>query len=379
MQLNLKQGFGNRNTSASELTGFPLEIKSGSSMVAGIFMLGFSLFWNGILFTMISAGLGQGEMTKAGFLFLIPFALAGIGVFIMALYFLTVRQQILITETDVHYDKKSLFGKKEWYEALTAYRGVLHRTERRSSGSSSSGGSRSSTTYYLVELIHPERSKTIKLWESRSKQGHRSEWEGYAKFLNIPAIEKDGDDYIERQAEDLDKSVTDLMKEGKVEIDHAALDSRPDGINVSRIDDFTAITFEKSKTKGGWIGLLVVLLFASVFIWLGFWVEDASVIFGLVGILFILAMIGGLIWSKIATRQIRINRAELNFLWLTQWGNWTDAHFPVNEIESVIVKKENSTATLIIESDAKTKKFGFGVEEKTLNWLRNQILSIISD
>lgn len=95
-------------------------------------------------------------------------------------------------------------------EPLTNYRGVESRSERHSVRG---GGI---YTLQFIELVHADRTRTVPLLRRQQEDVLRSEWEAYAKAFDLPTLHLDSGGERERELADLDKSLKELDREGKV-------------------------------------------------------------------------------------------------------------------------------------------------------------------
>lgn len=137
----------------------------------------------------------------------------------------------------VSFASRSLISPKQWVEGLDRYEGISYHEESR-------GGTKGSRPYtlHIVELYHTDSHKRLKLYQSVSAEGVRSIWEDFCRKLNLPAVEKDGTSLIKRNVEDLDKSIRELVKEGKIRIDFDPSRPPPSGLLAeSKGDDVQVI------------------------------------------------------------------------------------------------------------------------------------------
>ena len=95
-------------------------------------------------------------------------------------------------------------------EPLTNYRGVESRSERyfaRGDGK---------YTLQFIELVHADPTRTVPLLRREQEDFPRSEWEAYAKAFGLPTLHLDSGEVRKRELADLDKSLKELDREGKV-------------------------------------------------------------------------------------------------------------------------------------------------------------------
>ncbi len=339
----------------------------------GVFLVIFALIRGGIPGLIFISIISSGEYDPA-MLFILLFPAIGIGILLFGLYNLTFRETIRIDATNVTRETQSIFGYKYWTEPLQRYPGILQRTERRSGGKNSS-----SYTLHIVELHHEEKKKRITLYESRSPNGFRKIWEDYCRQLNKPALEGGKGNMVSRAVEDLDKSVRDLAREGKLEVDFDSRKPPPAGFDLRVDSDQLRVTLP--RTKSSIIGSLFIMAFAGVFIFIGFGIDDAPVAFGIIGLLFLLLVLGGLAWSRVTRQVLQIGRDRVRIFHETPWGDTAGKVLDARQIETVRighVRSKGERDGVLLVTDEATKKIGEGLPPEAQNWLKNCILAVIT-
>lgn len=350
----------------------PVEKDLKGSKGLGIFLILFSSVWGGVPSFILLKSILDGDF-EAGMLFMIVFSMAGLALFLFGLNQFFKKGSIRITAKEVTLQKSGLFGERHWTEPVENYEGLLYRSEYHSGGKN-----RPSYTLYIIELYHDDEGRKVVLHETKSDQGVRSLWEEFCRAMSLPALEEAEGGMIQRNAEDLDKSVRQLVEEEKITIDFDPAKSPPAGLSLSVDDDRLNVTIEK---KGfNLIGLVILFLFPGAFIYLGFFLEDGSVFIGSAGIFFGLLFLGVCVWLLITKPLIRLSREGVHILRITPWGETTGVRIPAEEIEQVYIKKrENShTKGVYISSDRQQKYVGEGLDDEGLEWLRNCVLTVVS-
>lgn len=212
-----------------DLGKVPCRHEERGSKCAGILLMAFAAFWGGLPTFIIILFIIKGEFVPI-MLMLLIFTVIGTVLFLSGLdQFFTHT----VTEFDgriFRYRHKSLFSKRAWDERLSKYEGVLARSEYHPGRKN-----RSSYTLYIVELLHPDKQRRIKLWESCNSSGHRANWETYSRQLALPALwqDKGNEEYTQRAPEDLDKSVRELAAEGKLEISFDSTAAVPEKVELN--------------------------------------------------------------------------------------------------------------------------------------------------
>ncbi|TVQ75086.1 MAG: hypothetical protein EA363_00940 [Balneolaceae bacterium] len=356
-----------------DLTSLPAVYQGRGSRGMGFFLVIFALIWGGIPGLIFFGMITSSEYDPA-MLFILIFPVIGIGILLFGLYNLTFRETIRIDAANVTRESQSIFGYKYWTEPLQRYPGVLQRTERRSGGKNSS-----SYTLHIVELHHEDKKKRVTLYESRSSDGFRKTWEDYCRQLNKPALEVGKGKMVSRAVEDLDKSVRDLAREGKLAVDFDPRKPPPPGFDL-RVDG-DQLRVALPKTKNSLIGSLFIMAFAGVFIFIGFGIDDAPVAFGVIGIILLIIIMGGLVWNTISRNVLLIGREQVRILQETPWGETGGSLLNTSEIEGVRigpVSEGTKQMAVLLVTDHQTRKIGAGLPADSMDWLKRCILAVIT-
>ncbi len=358
-----------------DLTRLPVTQVDKGSRGAGIFLLVFACLWGGIPTAIFLLNVLSSGPMQAGLWGLLIFGVIGIGIFIGGLYLLTASTTTTLSLETVGVTKTSLFGTKQWIARLSEFTGIRHRSEYHSGGKNSP-----SYTLYIVELFHPnDATKAVRLYESRTDIGIRGIWENACRTLNLPAVEGEGSNLVIRAVEDLDKSVKDLVREGKLHVDFDPSKLPPAGLSLKVDGPFLELSLRKNKGStltGGGIGLTV----SGVFVYVGFFVKGAPVFFGIIGVVILLIVLAATVWALITTEQIRVAKDELQVRRQTPWGPTKGTRINAADVETVrIGKKDGQGYTgILVETNIGTTLVGAGLSSDCLEWLKNCILKIIS-
>jgi hypothetical protein len=348
-------------------------VDKGSKLLGGFLMV-FALLWGGTPATAVSSG----QVGPAS-LFVLVFVAIGVAIFVAGLNMFFSSTTIVIDVHGINVTKKSLFGTRQWAERLDAYEGVLSRSEYHP-------GSKNSPSYtlYIVEMKHRERAKTVRLYESRSDIGFRAVWEDYCRQLNMPAVEMDGSRTVKRGAADLDKSVRDLVKEGKLKVEFDPTGRPPPQLSLRIDGDVLELTVVR-KRMTSITGLLILLAVPAAMALIGFGVigflgKSVPVGVGVAGaVLFVLFLAFG-IWSILTREQIRIGREWVETRQLTPWGANEGEKVASSEIETVRIGTEDGRGSdaVLLETDAGIVSIGEGLSPESMEWLKNCIMRVIS-
>jgi hypothetical protein len=332
--------------------------------------------------------MGQAALTGAGTVFMVVSFVQGAGappfeLFLMfavwaAISFPTGLHQLSSVTTTtidarrVSFSSKSLVRSKQWMEEIDRYEGIAYREE-------SHGGTKTSRPYtlYIVELYHADSNKNQKIYQSTSAQGARQIWEDYCRVLNLAAVEKDGSTLIKRNVEDLDKSVRDLVKEGKLSIDFDPSRPPPKGLKVNAAEEIFEVVLTKDRFSI--VTYSLVLLFSGAFIFIGFNHED-GLPFTIFGIIIGLVIVSAMLWEQFTKESIKIGEDTIYLNRITPLKETAVATFTTSEIESVVVDKKDNHfyKKVFIKTDQQQEAIGGGLSAEALEWLKNCILSVIS-
>ncbi len=374
MQINLNAGTRGACEKRMDVSSLPAEHTERGSRFAGFFVLVFSLFWGGGPTVGFLYMVAEGDFEPM-MLFMLIFTVIGAGLFVLGLYLLTQVTTTRIDGRTVFRDAKWMFGHKVWEEPMANYPGVVQRSEYHSGGKNSP-----SYTLYLVELHHDDKRRRLRLYESRSDAGIRGIWEDYCRQLGKPALEADGASWRERPVEDLDKSVRELAREGKVKVAFDPTLPPPAGLKLSVDGDALRIVISKGKSSP--LGLILFMAIPAVFIYIGFAVDGAPMLFGIVGLVFLMIMLAVLAWSLVAKAVLEVRGSGVRFLWTTPWGDTPGVSMDAEKVESVTVGKPavgNSRGNaVIIAGDLGTIPVGQGLDAAALEWLKNCVLAVLT-
>lgn len=355
-----------------DVRNLPVEIDLKGSKGLGAFLVVFSLVWGGMPTFFLIQSLLNGSFDP-GMLFILLFSIIGFGLFLFGLNQFFTRGRQCIHSDCIEMDKSSLFGKQKWRESINNYEGVLYRSEYHSGGKN-----RASYTLYIVELHHPDKKKIVRLYQSKSSANFRAIWEDYCRTLNMPALEEGDGEMIRRDVEDLDKSVRELVAEKKIQVNFDPSENPPNDVNLTVEDQLLKITILKRKFS--FFGFLFTLLFSGVFIYIGFFVDQCPVFFGIVGVFLALVFFGIALWSIFCKPQARLSKDGMHLLYLTPWGDTPGTHIQAQRIEQISIKKvlNRRLKAVVISTDDQEKAFGEGMNNESLEWVRNCMLAVVS-
>ena len=233
----------------------------------GLPFIGFPVFF-ALLLQSGAETTGNADPLVRG-IFLIVFASVGVGISGYGICRMFYRAEVTVDRHRVKGKKCGIRGTEYWTEPLRSYRGVITRTEHRS-------GKKRGNTIHLVLLKHfRDDERDVTLVRSLDSINLRGEGERFARLLGLPVLIETADGgYEVRAAEDLDKSVAELVAEGKLEISDAP--TTPLATRSVRSIDFPeGYAFEQNfKILAGILGALFFLVGLALLI--GYYTIDAS-------------------------------------------------------------------------------------------------------
>ncbi|MBU1909908.1 MAG: DUF2244 domain-containing protein, partial [Verrucomicrobia bacterium] len=301
------------------------------------------------------------------------FPVVGTALFLIGLNQFVVRGRIRVTETDVSFDRKTLFGHTVWTEPLARYPGLRFRTEDHSGGKN-----KPAYTLHIVELHHPEKAKRVVVYQSKSPEGARGIWEDSCRALNLPALEAAGGTVARREVADLDKSVRDLVRERKLSVQFDPRQTPPEGIRMEVGKDQLHIEVVLPRLP---LKVTVPWMVAALGIaGLPFLLPGAPMVLCVIGLV-VLAI--PMAWTALAGRirqQLEVSRAGVRVVWRTPWGSGAETVFPAGEIEQVEILNRggNQASALYIVTDKREMAIGPFLKPEAREWLRNCLLAVTS-
>jgi len=350
----------------------PVEIDKGDCMSGGgplLLLLSFMCFAVAVM-VLVKEPRGKDWIAAVGCSL---FATALFGVF--GMFGLRSRDKWTLTATSVERRWRGLGGWKQWSEPLSSYAGVLMYDAHRSGG-----GHGRAYTDYILDLHHPsDKRKTLRLWCSNSRDKHRTEWERYARLLNMPALMKTAHGIESRAVDDANKSVRERVK--GVTFHPSAPPGRR--LIVSVEDDGLLITARRGNPRKAAKAVLIVLgVMASIFIAGGLFLSGPEgMFFAAVGVFFLLSAAGLSFGSRVVGQYIKLSAAGVQTWWAHPLGRCAQKAFPSTEIEEIAVRKPQSNwsfKAVVIVTDSDTGWWGWSLEDEELEWVRDCIVAVIS-
>ena len=255
---------------------------------------------------------------------------------------------------------------RNWEEPVSAFEGVLRRrdTETRGSGQHSY-----TVTVHLVELIHPDEKKTLRLYKADEEEGIRKLWEDAARALNLPALDETADGVVARAPEDLGKSIRELAAEGKVSVDFDADALPPKGITCEHAEGEVRATLGlRANSYAVAVGGIIIV--GGIFVVFPIWSTDfhfAAVLFGAVVAVGGLGIMCHVMRDALGKRRIVITPREVRY-----FSTQPTQAIPVDKLKNV----RRIGNDLVIESDTAMISIGW-LGKQQRRWLEQFILAAV--
>lgn len=197
-----------------DLKKMPASVADRSSMtwaVLGCF-LSLALLMLGIfeLWSFLSAEKNSEQSFLIVELFALVIILIALGLFIYSIFSFVRYKKFTFDGKDFQIIYRPAVGVKHRFtEPLSNYLGVRLRVLFVQSGLFNKNR-------YIIDLYHQDQSKIVPLYISTSNKNIRRIWEDYAKLFNMPALSVGDRGLVQRECADLDMSLRDLGRAGKL-------------------------------------------------------------------------------------------------------------------------------------------------------------------
>ncbi len=353
-----------------DLKTLPRTVDLSGSRAAAVILLVFSGIWTMIAMS-IFASFGDAPVFVS--LFAATFPFVGLALLAVSIHLLLRRRVVTFARSGVSVKERKLLTESEWQAPYSEFEGVLLREYTRR-------GKHSSTTYQIIELKHPDPSKTLPLHIQSGTEPPRTAWEGYVDKLGLPALRQTADDIVERDASDLDHTLKMLADEGKIEVDYDPSEPVPGGLLVEAV-----------KARGG-DELRVTMLANRIPLWVRAPFYGFPALFVLVGFIrpeaWPMSVVGAvfvcgahLIFQRSARspRTIVLTRDALTVADSSILLEAQDKTFRLNDIEDLMIKNSRTGfgLELRISSDRHEAAAGHGLSRDALDWLKRYITAAI--
>lgn len=337
----------------------------------GFGLLLFSLiFGAGSLFSLLAAAFGGGagnDLLLDAMFVAISIAAMGTGVWMV-----TFCATTCIGNGSVSHEAESIFGKRYWQEPLTRYKGILRRSEYHPGRKN-----RPAYTLYIVELYHEQKKKRVPLYSATKDDGLRTIWEDYCRQLGLPGLEEDGGEIRERQVADLDKTLRELVAEGKLELEFDPSATPPKGMSLSREGELLRIEMRGVRLAVATIMPAIIMTAIASFV--AYFTAGPVWVVVFASWLLMFAALAAC-WSYIVTPVILIGRDSVRRFKKTPWGETQGKTIETAAIESVRIDKapDSNRQALLLETGTNKLVIGTALPDDALAWLKRCLLTVVA-
>ncbi len=358
-----------------QFDSMPVSYDSGYSW-GGLLISGFALIWGGIPTAILIGSILNGQFAPP-LLFVLLFSIIGLGLFLFGLSIVFRREKFFLSPSEIRVERKRLTGSESWSEPLSSFAGI-DSFERRVKTKNSS------YTVYSLVLVHSDPSKNVCLYSSRNGTGHRTMQEGACRALGLPAISgRDQTGFVTRHVDDLDKSVRDLVREGKLRVDFNPAGPVPKGIELKTGEGMLTVSWDRKKTAGSW--RFFVPLFSAIpvaMIIAGFIFGGMAIIISVLGLFFVVPVVAAIFLGLMVKEEMLIHPQKIiTRIATARWGHFLEKSVDTSHIEEIRIvnaRQTGHTRCLLLVTDGEQYRFGTGLSEEALEWLRQCILFVVS-
>lgn len=363
------------NTREISLGQLPMTLQSEGNLSSGIIICLFALAWGGIPTGILIAGILMGNFTPP-LLFTLLFTVIGLSIFIYGLVMIIRREKVVVSSSDVQVSRRSITGSQFWSEPLSAYVGIsTHEKHVKTKNSSY-------TIYYLI-LTHSDATKNICLFASRKGEGHRARQEDFCRALQLPAVMgRENGEFVTRGIDDLDKSIKELVRDGKLRVDFSPASQVPAGIELKTENGGLTVSWDRKNIKGMTRYLIPLLIVLPVgFIILGFILGGVGIVFAVFGIFIVIPVTAAILLGGLVKEEMIIHPSRVTTRIATaRWGHFFEKSVDPAKIEEVRIRQGQMAhdRDLVLVTDEGDYKFGKGLSLESLEWLRQCVIFVIS-
>ncbi len=302
--------------------------------------------------------------------------LIGSGIVISLLFSYIRYKKIFFDGKKVQIIYRPVFGaKKVVKESIENYEGVRFRIEFFQFGFMNKNK-------YIIELCHKNPQKIAPLYISTKSKNIRKIWEYYAQKLNLPTLVLTDEGVVRREITDLNKSLLEMIEEGKFVNSYDEHEPLPPSIAYVRKRDKTVIKARKIfwDAYNILVGFCLLILgsiliyaayhhnltvnhFSSSFTW-GLYVVGAAIIASSIFVLFRK--------DKIVVKKDKIVLVHKFMLF-----SHKNTEIKKRDIEAVDVTVNPATGRffLSIISDERTAIFGKKIPIEELRWVKKFLIN----
>lgn len=252
-------------------------------------------------------------------------------------------------------------------DSLTEYLGVRYRTRI------VNVLGLTSYTQHIIDLQHPNETKTIPLYITKDGENITQKWEELARQLQMPAVFNTAEGIIEIAPEDIQKALPDLITQGKISVSDKNLYKIPPSFKIVENADTCQIDPQpRQRFFCLFRNFMLLRLFSILFFGFIFHltISYLPVILAAL-ILFIMIPLSLFFRRKRIVISPNGIRVKSRWLFFPSFGFLIKPE----ELEYIYVihNSYDFKYTLVIGADGQTTHIGRGLPKDDLEWLRNFI------
>lgn len=321
------------------------------------------------------------DAPEVRFLLIMPLLVAGIGL-LTAIRRWATSCRIRLRPDGIEIQQIGLFGGRSRQLSWSDIRGVLLREYIIKNKNST-------TRFQIIELVHSDSKLAIPLYVRRSSTPPRSEWEAFARALDLPALSKSGDDVLARDSNALDVNIAEQVRSGALKDRFEPSSAPPDGIGVEHTSE-DGVPALRLAIVGPGIPKRFLTIFAGVggvLLVAAFFQDQTSDTIGMLfgGAIFIAMPALIYFLTRNNTQQLTMTPGDIRLesplagshANSTSRGS-TRRQLSLNQIEEVLIHDKGIMSELVITSDHGQMKLLTELRGKDAEWLRDFIISAIA-
>ncbi len=253
-------------------------------------------------------------------------------------------------------------------DSLNEYLGVRYRTRN------VNVFGMTSFIQHIIDLQHPNETKSIPLYVSRNAENIFKKWEEFARHFQMPALFNTVEGVLEIPPSHLDKNQALLIKENKKEISHDCLYKVPNSFKIVETSKMCQIDPQIRDSALSTFSLIILSFFLFFLLFLGLAMSQAlNLIFILyfgVG-LFVISFICLYFRKKRIVISKQGLRVKSRFIFFSSFGKLIKPE----ELRYLHVIQNSYLLKniLVIGAEEKTIHIGTGLPKEDLLWLENFI------
>ena len=231
-----------------------------------------------------------------------------------------------------------------------------------------------SFTQHIIDLQHPNETKTIPLYITKNGENITKKWEELARQMQMPAIFNTADGIIEIESQNIQKALPELISEGKITVSKENLYKIPNSFKIIESADSCQIDPQiRDSAFSVFSGILCFsVFFALVFFSFVFRLSLSYLPLLFAGLILFIAVPLALFF-----RRKRIIVSQQGIRIKSKWLFFPSIGFLIKPEQLqyiyVIHNSYDFKYTLVIGADGQTTHIGRGLPKEDLEWLRNFI------